>query len=300
MQTPPDEPPGARAYSEVNRHWWDQVVPIHEASRGYDREGFLSGKQPLCPVELAELGPLVAGKRLLHLQCHFGIDTLNWARLGAQVTGLDYSAPAIEAAQRLARDSGIAGRFVHGEVYEAPALLGETFDVVYTGIGALCWLPDIRRWAQVVARCLAPGGLLYVYEGHPMLWTLNDRRSDGVLEVEGSYFEIATPFLNEGDTTYVDGPKLERRQTYNWNHGLGEIATAIIEAGLRIDFIHEHREVPWCALPQMVAVGEGTLGADGRYQANRTWRLPEHQRDLVPLMYSLLATSLPGNPGTSR
>src|SRR5438270_13206705 len=141
-------------FSEANRAWWNAVVPIYEASRGYDREGFLRGEKPLCPVELAELGPRVAGKSLLHLQCHFGMDTLNWARLGATVTGLDFSAPAIEAARRLSADSGIAGRFIQANVYEAATATGETFDIVYTGIGALNWLPDIRAWVKVVAACL--------------------------------------------------------------------------------------------------------------------------------------------------
>ncbi len=130
---------------DTNRAWWDAVVPVHEASRGYNREGFLRGEKPLCPVELAELGPRVAGKNLLHLQCHFGMDTLNWARLGATVTGLDFSLPAIEAARRLWNESGIAGRFVHANVHDAPAALGETFDIVYTGIGALNWLPGKGR-----------------------------------------------------------------------------------------------------------------------------------------------------------
>lgn len=277
-------------YVEANRQWWDGVVPIHEASRGYDREGFLRGEKPLCPVELAELGPRVGGKTLLHLQCHFGMDTLNWARLGAKVTGLDFSEPALEAARRLSRDSGIAGRFVHADVYEAAQVLGETFDVVYTGIGALCWLPDIARWARVVAACMRPGGSLYVYEGHPMLWTLDEQRSDGQLVVATPYFEQPEPTPFEGDSTYVDGPKLQRCRTYSWNHGLGEIVTALIEAGLRIEFLREHREVPWQALPGMEAVGTGTSGADGRYQSNRMWRLPAAQREQVPLMYSLLAT----------
>src|SRR5512147_421715 len=158
---------------ETNRTWWDGVVAIHEASRGYDRAGFLRGEKPLCPVERAELGPLVEGKDLLHLQCHFGMDTLNWARLGARVTGLDFSEPAIEAARRLSNESGIPGRFVQANVYDARgALGGETFDVVYTGIGALNWLPDIRGWATVAAACVRPGGLLYLYEMHPVLATL--------------------------------------------------------------------------------------------------------------------------------
>ena len=116
--------PKHEPFYEANRAWWDRVVPIHEASRGYDREGFLRGEKPLCPVELAELGPLVPGKRLLHLQCHFGMDTLNWARLGASVTGLDFSGPAIDAARRLSAESGIPGRFVHANVYDAAEALG--------------------------------------------------------------------------------------------------------------------------------------------------------------------------------
>jgi len=281
--------PKHERYYAVNRGWWDAVVPIHEASRGYDREGFLRGEKLLCPVELAELGPRVLGKTLLHLQCHFGMDTLNWARLGARVTGLDFSEPALEAARRLALESGIPGRFVHANVYDAVQTLGEAFDIVYTGIGALCWLPDIVSWARVVAACTKPGGVFYLYEGHPMLWALDAERDDGKLLVQCPYFELAEPQLYEGDSTYTDGPKLSYRQNYAWNHGLGAIVTALISAGLRIEFVHEHREVVWKALPWMEPVGEGSRGADGRYQSNRLWRLPEAQRELVPLMYSLLA-----------
>ena len=286
---------------EANRAWWDGVVPIHEASRGYDRAGFLRGEKPLCPVERDELGPLVGGKALLHLQCHFGIDTLNWARLGATVTGLDFSAPAIEAARRLSAESGIPGRFVCANVYDAPVTIGETFDIVYTGIGALNWLPDIRAWAEVAASCLRPSGLLYLYEGHPMLWTLDAERSDGELVVRERYFELAEPLVSESESTYVDGPGFARRKNCEWNHGLGETITAIVAAGLVIEFVHEHREIPWQALPSMEPatraapgppshqVGPGTVGADGCYQSNRMWRLPEAQRDRVPLMVSILA-----------
>jgi SAM-dependent methyltransferase len=275
---------------DTNRAWWDNVTPIHVASRGYDRDGFLRGEKPLCPVERAELGPLVAGKTLLHLQCHFGIDTLNWARLGATVTGLDFSAPAIQAARRLSEESGVAGRFVCANVYDArEALGGATFDVLYTGIGALNWLPDIRGWAAVAAACLRPGGLLYLYEMHPMLGTLDAERSDGLLVVRESYFERIEPMVFEGDATYVDGPKFERRRICEWNRGIGELLAALASAGLALEFLHEHQEVPWRALPWMEPVGPGTTGADGRYQSNRMWRLPEAQRDRVPLMLSLLA-----------
>lgn len=276
-------------YFDGNREWWDQVVPVHEASKGYNREGFLRGEKTLCPVELDELGPLVSGKTLLHLQCHFGMDTLNWARLGATVTGLDFSEPAIEAARRLSADSGIPGRFVQTNVYDAPAVLDEQFEVIYTGIGALCWLPDIRGWAQVVSALLAPGGTFYIYEGHPVLWSLDDERTDGTLVVGYRYFEVTDPVVFEGDETYVDGPPLEKKKTYEWNHGLGEIVTALIEAGLQIEFVHEHREVPWKALPQMEQVGGDASDTGGRYQSDRMWALPEAQRDLVPLMYSIRA-----------
>ena len=286
----PDTAPEHAPYTDGNREWWDSVVPIHEASRGYNREGFLRGEKQLCPVELDEFAPLVAGKSLLHLQCHFGMDTLGWARLGATVTGLDFSEPAIEAARRLSEDSGVPGTFVHANIYDAPqALGGEQFELVYTGIGALCWLPDIRAWAQVVAACLQPRGRFYIYEGHPMLWTMDDERKDNELVSKAPYFERTEPSAYSSDETYVDGPKLEKRTTYEWNHGLGEIATALIEAGLRIDFIHEHRDLPWKAL-HFMEPSEGTRTVDGRYTVGRTWHLPESHAALLPLSYSILAT----------
>jgi SAM-dependent methyltransferase len=289
--------PSYEPYFEGNRAWWDQVVPIHEASQGYDREGFLRGEKPLCPVELTELA-LVEGKSLLHLQCHFGMDTLNWARLGARVTGLDFSEPAIEAARRLSEDSGVPGRFVHSNVYDAPAALeGERFDIVYTGIGALIWLPDIRGWARVAADCLVEGGRLYVYEMHPALHALDYDNAEQRLVVTRPYFEPPAPLAEEGDETYVDGPKLPVTTTYEWNHGLGEIVTALLDAGLRLDFLHEHREVAWQALPWMEPVfpfGGEDPSTGARYQSDRLWRLPEAQRELVPLMYSLLATKVAG------
>src|SRR5581483_5137383 len=151
----------------------------------------------------------VRGKRLLHLQCHFGMDTLNWARLGARVTGLDFSAPAVAQARDLARRIGVAdATFVQSDVYDARSALEGEFDVVYTGIGALCWLPDVRAWARVAASLVAPGGFLYVYEGHPMLWALDAGRDDRQLVVAQPYFERAEPTAWDGAETYVDGPPL--------------------------------------------------------------------------------------------
>jgi len=272
----------------VNRARWDESVPIHVASRGYDMEGFLRGEKSLCPVELAEVGD-VRGKTLLHLQCHFGMDTLNWARLGATVTGLDFSAPAIEQARALAERVGVRdATFVQSNVYDARAAVGREFDVVYTAVGALCWLPDVRGWAQVAASLVAPGGFVYVYDTHPVLGALAYERDDHALVLSEPYFETKEPSQFDSPCTYVDGPELTNRRTLEWNHGLGEIVTAVIDAGLRVDFVHEHREVPWQALPWMVASDEAPDGS--RYARRSMWRLPDAQRELAPLMFSLRAT----------
>jgi SAM-dependent methyltransferase len=224
------------------------------------------------------------------LQCHFGVDTLNWSRLGAKVTGLDFSEPAMAQARDLAAQIGATDAvFVQSNVYDAAAAVVERFDVVYTGIGALCWLPDIRAWAQVVASVLKPGGFLYLYEAHPMLWTMDADREDGQLVVATPYFETPKPSEWTGDSTYVDGPKLTMRTTYEWNHGLGEIVTALIDAGMRLDFLHEHRELAWQGLPWMVP-SEAVPDSAVRHVSRTSWSLPEAQRDLCPVMYSLKAT----------
>jgi len=253
-------------------------------------EGFLRGEKSLYAVETEEVGD-VSGKTLLHLQCHFGMDTLNWARLGAKVTGLDFSGPAIQEARKLAERIGISdATFVHSNLYDAREVLSGQFDVVYTGIGALCWLHDIREWARIVAHFVKPGGISYIYEGHPVLWSLDldGKRTDQQLVITEPYFETPAPSEYEGEYTYVDGPPLKNTRNYEWNHGLGEIVTALIDAGLRIEFLHEHREMAWQGLPWMVA-GE-QAPENSRHQRRTSWRLPHDQRDKVPLMYSIRAT----------
>jgi len=277
----------ARFY-EANRARWDESVPIHVASEGYDVDGFLKGEKSLYAVEVEEVGD-VRGKSLLHLQCHFGVDTLNWARLGATVTGLDFSEPAVAQARKLAEQIGADGAtFVQSDVYAAREAVQGHFDVVYTGIGALCWLHDIREWAKIVAHFLAPGGFVYVYEGHPVLWALDDAREDGQLVLTEPYFERAEPSEYEGEYTYVDGPPLKNTRDYEWNHGIGEIVTALIDAGLRLEFLHEHREVAWQALPWMTPQ-DGARQGVAAHQRRTSWALPDAQRDNCPLMYSLKA-----------
>ena len=275
-------------YYETNRARWDESVAIHAASEGYDMAGFIKGEKTLYQLEVDEVGD-VAGKSLLHLQCHFGMDTLNWARLGATVTGVDFAESAVVQARALAAQIGVTNaRFVQANVYAANEALPEQFDIVYTGIGALCWLHDIKGWAKVVATFLKPGGFLYLYEGHPVLWALDDERVDHGLAPRYPYFETPRPLEFDSAMTYVDGPPMKNTKNFEWNHGIGEVVTALLDAGLRLDFLHEHREVAWQALPWMENV-EAAPGKKG-YQRRTQWRLPETQRDLVPLMYSLRAT----------
>ncbi len=183
-------------YAELNRASWDERAPAHAASRDYAVDRFATDPGHLSEVVRFDLPLLgdIGGLRGVHLQCHIGTDTVSLARLGADMTGLDFSSASLVEARRIASLAGADVRFVEAEVYDAAGALGpEPFDLVYTGIGALCWLPDIARWARVVAGLLRPGGRLFIREGHPMLWALDDVRPDGLLAVEYPYFERAEP-----------------------------------------------------------------------------------------------------------
>src|ERR1700761_6727897 len=211
-------------YREVNRANWDERVPAHVASDDYRVGRFAADPDFLSEVvrfDLPRLGD-ISGLRGVHLQCHIGTDTVSLARLGASMTGLDFSAPAVAAARELATGTGADATFVQGDVYAAPDLLERgRFGLGYTGIGALCWLPDIRRWAQVVAALLRPGGRLFVREGHPMLWTIEER-DDDLLVVKYPYFEQPEPLTWTKGGTYVDTDAVfTQNVTHEWNHGLG-------------------------------------------------------------------------------
>lgn len=271
-------------YFEVNRKNWDERSHLHARSSGYDLDRLRSGDRELSDVvdfDRRYLGDLT-GLRVVHLQCHIGTDTLSLARLGADVVGLDQSGDSLAHARLLFRDTATAGTFVQGNVYDAPALLGARFDLVYTGVGALNWLPSIARWAEVVADLLEPGGRLYIREGHPMLWALDDDASDG-LRVTYPYLETAQPLVFDEETTYVEhDAKITNARTYEWNHGLGEIFTALTDHGLTVTLLREHRGLEWKMFDHMV-------------EEDRQWKLPPEQRDLVPMMYSLVAVKSAGD-----
>jgi ubiquinone/menaquinone biosynthesis C-methylase UbiE len=265
---------------DVNRRNWDERAVIHAASREYDLQRFRDDPGHLSDVvrfDLPRLGD-IRGLRVVHLQCHIGTDTVSLARLGATVTGLDFSEQALRIARGLAADLGQSTDFVHADVYSAPeALGGEQFDLVFTGIGALCWLPDIDRWAGVVTRLLAPGGRLFVREGHPVLWSL-DYETPGQLLITYPYFQTDQPIVESEEQTYVSSPHhLQNSTTHCWNHGLGEIVTALLDRGMRITQLVEHDSVPWDPLP-----GQMRLGDDGEYS------LVDHPQRL-PLTYTLQA-----------
>ena len=272
-------------FLEVNRANWDERVPAHVASPDYAVGRFLSDPAFLSDVVRFDVPLLgdVAGLRGVHLQCHIGTDTVSLARLGASMTGLDFSAPAVEAARSLALAAGADATFVCGAVYDAVGILGAgEFDLVYTGIGALCWLPSVSRWARVVGDLLRPGGRLFIREGHPMLWALDDERSDDLLVVRYPYFEQAEPLVFDAGGTYVRTDAVfSHNRTHEWNHGLGEITTALLSAGMTVTGFTEHDSAPWEALP-------GTMERLG----NGEWRLAENPARL-PHTYTLQAVKQP-------
>ena len=260
-------------YLDVNRANWDERAPAHAASPGYQVDRLVSEPAALSEVvtfDLPRLGD-VRRRRGVHLQCHIGTDTLSLARLGATMTGLDFSAASLAEARRIVALAGVDVEFVAAELYDAADVLGEArFDLVYTGIGALCWLPDIRRWARVVARLLAPGGRLFLRETHPMLWAIDETRLD-TLAVEYPYVETVAPLVFDEPGTYVPTDvAFSSNVTHSWNHGIGEIVTALLDEGLTITMLVEHDSVPYEALPgrmDRLALGEWRL-------ADRPERLP--------------------------
>ncbi|MGW4244486.1 class I SAM-dependent methyltransferase [Nocardia sp. NPDC004722] len=270
-------------YRRVNRANWDDRAPLHAGSGDYALDSFATDPSFLSQVvrfDVPRLGD-IRGLRGVHLQCHIGTDTLSLARLGATMTGLDFSPASLAEARKLAENSSTPIDFVEADVYDAVSVLGSgQFDLVYTGIGALCWLPDVHRWAETVAGLLRPGGRLFLREGHPMLWAVDETRTDA-LTIGYPYFETPDPIEFSDENTYVaTDSTIAHPATQEWNHGLGEIVEALLQADLTLTQLIEHDSVPWEALPGRMSCGE-----DGEY------RLLEHPERL-PLTYTLQARKL--------
>ena len=257
---------------DLNRANWDERATAHAASPDYGFERFIADPDHLSETVRFDLPLLgdVQGLRGVHVQCHIGTDTISLARLGASMTGLDFSSVSILEARRLSQQSGTAADFVESEVYDALDVLpAADFDLVYTGIGALCWMPDVKRWACVVAGLARPGGRLFIREAHPMLWALDESHSDELV-LGYPYFEHSDPFVEDAAGTYVTSDvEFTHNVTHTWNHGLGEIMTALFDAGMQVTGFVEHQSVPWEALPgqmEKIALDEWQL-------IDRPWRL---------------------------
>jgi SAM-dependent methyltransferase len=264
-------------YTHANHAYWDEAVAIHAASEFYDVESFIAGRNTLKPVEREELGD-VSGKTLLHLQCHFGLDTLSWARLGATVTGLDFSEQAVATAGGLAERTGIAdATFVCGNVYDAPSLIDGQFDIVFTSYGALCWLGDLARWASAAAALVRPGGVLYVAEFHPFAQIFDDEPDVTELRPRYPYFPGGPPVRFDGEGTYADlGATLTNRVKYNFPYTVAGVVSSVIDAGLRVEFLHEFPFTEYKMFPFL------RRDDDGMY------RLPSEYGD-IPLQFSVRA-----------
>lgn len=264
-------------YMNTNRDLWDKLAKIHYDSEFYDVKGFLEGKQTLDPIEVEEL-PDLRGKSLLHLMCHFGMDTLSLARLGATVTGVDFSSEAIELATSLSETAGIDARFVCANVYDAAKVLKDQFDVVFTSGGVLVWLPDLEKWAEVISSCLKPGGFFYMREFHPVSYIFDNEA--GQLRIQNPYFQGEEPLEFEDEGTYADREaKTGKMKSYEWNHPISRIINSLAAAGLRIDFFNEFNYTTYQALAFLVETGDGR------------WYLPEN-KNALPMMFSIKATKL--------
>ena len=251
---------------------WNELAKIHERpSEYYDVEAFRAGGSSLRPLERNEVGD-VRGKSLLHLQCHFGLDTLSWARLGARVTGVDLSESALERARTLAADCGLDARFICAEI-DSTDTFGETFDIVFTSFGTTVWLPDLDRWARLIARSLSLDGFFYIVDSHPFAHVVGDGQ-----RVVAPYFRTGPQHCEPGDGDYaVPDAKIET-PSYEWTHTLGDIVTALANAGLRVAFLHEHPFADW-------ELGRGMARAPDGY-----YRYTDTDAASLPLMYSIMAT----------
>jgi len=266
------------AYQQTNLARWDELAALHPGIEAYGLEAFKAGRSKLRQLDLDEVGD-VRGKTLLHLQCHFGLDTLSWAREGAAVTGVDFAPQAIEAARAIAAECGLDARFVCSTIDDLPANLDGRFDVVYTSRGVLGWLQDIGRWGQVVGQFLKPGGVFYVADNHPTFNMYEEQPGSAELQRLYSYFYRDEPYRFDSPGSYMDATAPVAHMTeYSWNHTLADIVNALIAAGLRIEFLHEFPYTYDQFYPFMECDASGWW-----------WRLPGDDERL-PLMFSLRAS----------
>ncbi len=269
-----------KKYFDANKELWDEFAKIHykTESENYSVKSFLEGQTTLKSYELKEMGN-VKGKSLLHLQCHFGLDTLSWAREGAIVTGIDISSEGIRLAKLLANQAKLEARFIESNFYDLPKVLSEEFDIVYTSIGVLCWLNDLKEWGKIIANFLKPGGFFYIAEGHPFSNVFdNETKNIKDLQVYYNYFYDPKPFEFVADGSYASGgTKIKSKKEYEWAHSMSDIINSLIEAGLRIEFLNEYPFTVWRQFPF------AEIKPDGYFRL-------KNQKAEIPLLFTLKAT----------
>lgn len=268
-------------FSDNEKNWNDRAN-LHMAGDYCGLRRLLADPDAISAELALDIGRFgdLAGKQVMHLQCHVGTDTIGFARRGAaRVVGLDLSQTSLAHARAIADKAGVNVEYVHANVYDARQAVSDDFDLVYTSIGVLCWLPDVVQWARVIASLLKPGGTFFIRDDHPMFMAIGEDVSDG-LKVEQPYFQLDTPTTWDDDSSYVDtpgAPRIAHTTNHQWNHSLGQIITALIDAGLVVDGVEEFTYSAWCPWPGLM-----------EQHADGMWRLRE-QPERMPLQFAISA-----------
>jgi 2-polyprenyl-3-methyl-5-hydroxy-6-metoxy-1,4-benzoquinol methylase len=257
-------------YFDTNKDLWNRRTIVHKDSAFYDLAGFKSGANLLTPIELNEVGN-VKGKPLLHLQCHFGLDTMSWSRLGAKCTGVDLSDEAIKLAKEINNEVGLDAEFICCNVYDTSDHVKELFDIVFTSYGTIGWLPDLQPWAKVIKERLKPGGLFYIADFHPVVWMFDDDFTHIKY-----YYENKELIVTENLPTYTGDKEIIKSKEYSWNHSISEVLNALIKAGLQIESFNEYMYSPYANFANSVETAKGQ------------WQI-KGMEGKIPMVYSVKA-----------
>lgn len=258
------------SYTKTNKKWWNAVTPIHLRSKLYDVSNFKKGKSNLQPLEIQEIGN-VKGKTLLHLMCHFGTETLSWARRGAIATGVDLSDTSINLAKKLSRETRTPATFICTDIYDLPKMLDQKFDIVFMSYGVLQWLPSMKKLAKIINQFLTKGGIFYIVEVHPFTTVLSHD-----FNIVYKYFETG-PYVDDSSGTYTDWNEDLEGKTYEWSHTMSDVINAILSEGLQIEYVHEFPYTVYDQFP-------------GFMEQNKKGQFVLKNKSLqVPLLFSLKA-----------
>ena len=260
-------------YFRINKATWNAKVKVHAQTEMYDLNAFKNGKSSLNTYELKALGA-VNGKSLLHLQCHFGQDTLSWSRLGAKCVGLDISNEGIALAQQLNIDLKLDAEFVCCNVLDTSKYIEETFDIVFTSYGVIGWLPDLKPWGKMIAERLKKGGIFYMAEFHPIVWMFDYKDATSTMKYGYMQEEV---IYEEYEGTYANQESKMISKEYGWNHGLSEVVNALTHAGLHIEYLNEYDESPYNVLPDLEPTKSGMFTTKDK---------------LYPLIFEIKATKV--------